>query len=445
MSNIYLVLQLILSLSILVVLHEFGHYLPAKWFKTRVEKFYLFFNPYFSLFKKQIGETEWGIGWIPFGGYVKIAGMIDESMDKEQMKLPPQPYEFRSKKAWQRLIIMIGGVTVNFILGILIFAGMLVYWGESYIKTSDAKYGIKVEELGKTLGLMDGDIITHVDTFQVEKFNSGIVSKHIIFDEAKTVTVRRDDKEIILQVPVDLVSELTKYDNKGKTLFSLRYPASIAQIDTTGMAFKAGIETPVQITKINNTDVTYVNDFMQEVYTNKGKIVQVQVVSEEGMASLQYVGISLAGKMGVMLEPVDKFIPFSTQKFGVFGSLKKGSQMAVGFLGDQLKAFGQMFSGKIKAKESLGSIVSIATMFDKSWDWRVFWQITASLSILLAFFNLLPIPALDGGYVVFLIWETITGKAPSDKFMEVVNYVGFILLLSLMVFALGLDFMRFFK
>jgi regulator of sigma E protease len=439
MDYLSLAFQLILSLSILVVLHEFGHYLPAKLFKTRVEKFYLFFDPYFALFKKKIGETEWGIGWIPFGGYVKISGMIDESMDKEQMKTPPQPWEFRSKKAWQRLIIMIGGVSVNFVLGIIIFAAMVFYWGEVYLKTEDAKFGMVADSLGMTMGLQDGDKILQVGTKTMDKFSAALVSKEIIIDEARQVVVDRNGEKITLAVADSLVTSLTKYENKGKSLFYPRIKLNLLDVDSSGNAYKSGLRKDHQIAAINGIPVEYQHEFRMKLKENAGKIINLTAIANMDTLQMDVV-VTEGGTIGVMLET----LPYSVEKFGAFTSLAKGYKMATGFLGDQIKAFGQIFSGRIKAKDSLGSVFSIATMFDTGWDWRVFWNITASLSILLAFFNLLPIPALDGGYVVFLLWEVITGKVPSDKFMEVVNYAGFIILMGLMVFALGLDISRWF-
>lgn len=439
MDKVSLALQLILSLSILVVLHEFGHYLPAKWFKTRVEKFYLFFDPYFSLFKKKIGETEWGIGWIPFGGYVKIAGMIDESMDKEQMKQPPQPWEFRSKPAWQRLIIMIGGVTVNFVLGVLIFAMMMFVWGESYIKTEDAKYGMVADSLGMVLGLQDGDKVLSVGGVPMPKFNAGLVSNEIVINQAKELEIERNGQKMKLTVPTGFVSELTKYENRGKSLYHPRVKLEVKKVVEDGPAAKAGIQEITQVISVNDIPTMYQHEFAKVLQNNKGKTANLTYVSGQDTLT-KSVAISDQGKLGLELEVLN----ISTQQYGLFESLPKGWNMAVNFLGSQLKAFGQIFTGKIKAKDSLGSVFSIATMFDTGWDWRVFWNITASLSILLAFMNMLPIPALDGGYVIFLLYEMITGKVPSDRFMEVVNYAGFIILMGLMVFAIGLDVSRWF-
>ncbi len=443
MDKLSLALQLILSLSILVVLHELGHYLPAKWFKTKVEKFYLFFDPYFSLFKKQIGDTEWGIGWIPFGGYVKIAGMIDESMDKDQMKQPAQPWEFRSKKAWQRLIIMLGGVTVNFFLGLLIFSMMVLYWGESYTNMKDAKYGIAVDSLGMKLGLKDGDIIKAVDTVKVDRFSAGLVTKALVINQAKEIFITRNGRDTSISVDNSVVQELTKYKNRKQQIFGLRIPMQMDSVSADGNAMKAGISKGMQILSMNGAKAEWQHEFRRALQNNAGKTVQLEVTNGKDTL-VKSVPVTDKGTIGIALHAPD-WMPIQTQKYGFVDAVVKGTSNGIGFLGDQMKAFGQIFKGNIKAKDSLGSVFSMGSMFDPAWDWRVFWGMTASLSMLLAFFNLLPIPALDGGYVVFLLWEIIRGKAPSDKFMEVVNYIGFFILMGLMIFALGLDVGRLFS
>lgn len=444
MNIISIVLQVILSLSILVVLHELGHYLPAKWFKTRVEKFYLFFNPYFSLFKKQIGETEWGIGWIPFGGYVKIAGMIDESMDKEQMNQPIQPWEFRAKKAWQRLIIMVGGVFVNFVLGFLIFGFLLYYYGESYYKNNDVKYGIMVDSLGMELGLQDGDKLISIGGTPVDRFSRGIFTEEIVFNNASSYEVNRDGSEITLQIPSGFAQKLTAPENKNKGLIFERYPQQIAKVTKESIAEKAGLKNDDIILSINNRNTTYINQLSTELKKHKNDDITMSVL--RGADTLQTSAkLDSTGTLGIELWGADKFLTISRQKYSLAQALPAGVDKGISFLSNQIKAFGQMFKGNIKAKDSLGSVLSIATLFDASWSWERFWTITAMLSIILAFFNILPIPALDGGYVLFLLWEIVTGKKPSDRFMEVVTTAGFIILLTLMVFALGLDINRFFS
>ena len=444
MDIVSIVFQVILSLSILVVLHEFGHYLPAKWFKTRVEKFYLFFNPYFSLFKKQIGETEWGIGWVPFGGYVKIAGMIDESMDKEQLEQPVQPWEFRAKPAWQRLIIMVGGVVVNFILGFLIFAGLLYFYGETYYKNSDLKYGIMVDSLGMELGLEDGDKLVSIGGKPVDRFSRGIFTEEIVFNNASSFEVNRKGSEITLQVPANFAQKLTSPSNKNKGLILERYPQQIAKVNDKSIAEKAGLKKDDKILSVNGRPTIFINQLSTELKKHKNE--EVKLIVLRGKDTLQMVAaLDSNAAIGAALYSHEKFLTLSRDKYSIAQAIPAGVSKGVSFLTNQIKAFGQMFKGNIKAKDSLGSVLSIATLFDASWSWERFWTITAMLSIILAFFNILPIPALDGGYVLFLLWEIVTGKKPSDRFMEIVTTAGFVLLITLMVFALGLDINRLFQ
>lgn len=444
MDTLSIVLQLILSLSILVTLHECGHFFPAKWFKTRVEKFYLFFNPGFSLWKKQIGETEYGIGWIPFGGYVKIAGMIDESMDKEQMKQPVQPHEFRAKPAWQRLIIMIGGVTVNFILGFIIFAGILWYFGTSYIAADSVKQGIKVEEMGAALGLQDGDKIISIGDVKFEKFEPGIITQEIVLNNPEHITVERNGERIDLDIPDNMPEVLTKYENKDKVLFTLRYPQQVVKISKGSKAEEADLKAGDKIVMVNGTETPFIDQFVAALAGQENKNIDL-MIDRNGERIEKSVTLGEDGMLGIVNANPTEFFDVKYEKYSLAEALPAGVKMGIDFLGSQLKAFKKIFKNEIKAKDSLGSIVSIATMFDSSWNWERFWKITAMLSILLGFFNLLPIPALDGGYVLFLIWEVVTGKKPSDRFMEIANTIGFILLIGLMIFALGLDFSRFFK
>lgn len=446
MGVLSIVGQLILSLSILVTLHECGHFFPAKWFKTKVEKFYLFFNPGFSLYKKQIGETEYGIGWVPFGGYVKIAGMIDESMDTEQMKKPPQPWEFRSKPAWQRLIIMIGGVTVNFILGFLIYAGLFWYYGVSYIKSDDVTMGIAVTELGEKLGLEDGDKILAIDDVPFDRFEPSKLVQEIVINTPQVLSVERAGRKTRIPIPAGMVGELTKHENKGKGLFTYRLPQKVVAVKKGSIADKMGLQQDDQILSVNGTSTYWLHDFAAatadnqpgeytfQVWRNKKDTVTLSATLPEGQTAFGFNN-ALA----------DHYYPEQRDKYTLMEAIPAGVNKGVGFLTSQIKAFGKMANNEIKATEGLGSIVSIATMFDKSWNWERFWQITAMLSILLAFFNLLPIPALDGGYVLFLLFEVITGKKPNDKFMEYATMIGFFLLIGLMIFALGLDFSRLFK
>ncbi len=444
MGVLSIVLQLILSLSILVVLHECGHFFPAKWFKTRVEKFYLFFNPYFSLFKIQKGETEYGLGWVPFGGYVKISGMIDESMDTEQMAGEPQPWEFRSKPAWQRLIIMVGGVFVNFVLGFLIFAGMLWHWGESYIPSANVEQGIYVtDSLGYELGLQNGDKIVQVGDIPFEKFNPGAFNMGIIINDARSYIVERNGKEVTLPIGEQYTKILTK-KYKKKTLFTASYPQRITAVDQGSPAEKAGLKIDDQIIAVNGESANSAIAVSMKVPNYKGQTIPLSIM-RNGQRLEKSITVNEEGRIGIGNALMDDFYDKTTIKYGFLESFPAGVKKGVGFLQDQLKAFGQIADDRIDATDSLGSIVSIARMFDSSWNWQRFWQITAMLSILLGFFNILPIPALDGGYVVFLLYEIISGRKPSDKFMEYATLFGFILMIGLMIFALGLDITNIFK
>ena len=438
--------QLVLSLSILIVLHEFGHFLPARLFGTRVEKFYLFFDPGFSLFKKQIGETEYGIGWLPLGGYVKISGMIDESFDSEQMAAPPQPYEFRSKPAWQRLIIMLGGVTVNFILGFFIYAMVLFAYGEEYYPAQNITAGIAVDSLGTEMGLRSGDKILRVGDVPFERFNDRIVLREIAINGARSIEVERDDREQTLEIDPRFADVLTRYENKNERLFTPRIPFVVGQVVPDGPADKAGLKKEDRIVSVNGTPTLYFDEFSDEIAQYKSERVTLGVRAKESEAVREVpVTLDENGKLKVAAAPYDYFYETERQEYGFLESIPAGIDQGVGFLGDQFKAFGEMFKGNIKVTESLGGFASIGSMFGATWNWERFWYMTASLSLILAFMNLLPIPALDGGHVMFLLYEVVTGRKPSDKFMERATMVGFVIVLGLVVLANGLDIWRWFN
>jgi regulator of sigma E protease len=429
--------QLILSLSILVILHEGGHFLPAKLFKMRVEKFYLFFDPWFSLLKVKKGDTEYGIGWVPLGGYVKISGMIDESMDKEQMKLPAEPWEFRSKPAWQRLIVMIGGVTVNVILGILIYAGMLFVWGEEYLPTKNAKYGIACDSLALQMGLKDGDKILSVGNVYVENFNK--IPVEIILNSATSVQVERDGQKLDIPVSEEIQSKLIKSKD---SFISPRIPCIVDTVLPGQAALKAGLLSDDKFVSINGEDATYFQDVVKILQKNIGKQVDI-IVDRKGDSILLKAEVSEAGKLGFgNIDAADVF-EVSVQKFGLFESFPAGIRKGYETFQSYIKQMKILFTVK-DAHESIGSFISIGKAYGKTWDWQRFWGITAFLSIVLAIMNILPIPALDGGHVMFLLYEMITGKKPGDKFMEYAQIVGMVLLLSLMVFALGNDIFKLF-
>lgn len=444
MDTLIMVGQFILSLSILIVLHECGHFFPAKWFKTKVEKFYLFFDPWFSLWKTQKGETEYGIGWLPLGGYVKIAGMIDESFDKEQMAGPPQPWEFRSKPAWQRLIIMLGGVTVNFILGFLLFAMILWVWGEEFFPTENLKYGIAVDSLAYDMGLRDGDHILQIGDKDFTKFSTGTFASEIIINNALSTKIIRDGKQMNIPIDEKFVGVLSQQANQKKPLFGMRFPNQVKEIPEDSPALKSGLRQDDRLLSFNGEDISYNHLYNKVAYYNKGTQGNLVLLRN----SSDTVSISAVfdddGKLGFIAFTQLDYFDTATEEYSLAAAIPAGYSKGTGFLMSQIKAFGQIFKGRIKAKDSLGSFISIGKMYGTTWDWQRFWNMTAMLSILLAFINLLPIPALDGGHVMFLLWEVVTGVKPNDKFLEYATMAGFFLLVILMIYAIGLDISRLF-
>jgi len=431
--------QLILSLSILVVLHELGHFIPAKIFKTKVEKFYLFFDPWFALIKKKIGGTEYGIGWLPLGGYVKIAGMIDESMDKEQMKLPPQSWEFRSKPAWQRLIIMIGGVTVNLLLGFFIFSMILFTWGEDYLPAKNLTYGVYVDSLGQKIGIKNGDHIVSVNGKEVGNFNK--LSGDFILNEAQTIQVQRNGQMLDLKVPEGSIRTLI--NRKGDPLARPAFPAVVDSVFTTNVQFsKDALIRGDTIISLNGEQISSLAQFQDRKSLLKNTEIAMSVVRMSGDTA--DVKARIDANPTFRAVSGDKFLKVEHKDFTFLESLPAGVAKGWETLIMNLKNFKLLFTSKeVKASESLGSFISIGNMFGEQWDWERFWSMTALLSIVLAFMNILPIPALDGGHVIFTLYEMISGRKPGEKFMEYAQMVGMILLLLLMAYALGLDFWRF--
>ncbi|NND07992.1 MAG: RIP metalloprotease RseP [Saprospiraceae bacterium] len=441
MGLFIIISQFILSLSILIILHELGHFLPAKWFKTRVEKFYLFFDPWFSLVKKKVGETEYGIGWLPLGGYVKISGMIDESMDKEQMEGPPQPWEFRSKPAWQRLVIMLGGVTVNFILGFLLFAIVLFIWGSSYLPTSSVEHGYQVDSLAQEIGLQNGDKILEIGGVPYERYDVGAFKKAIVIEDAEELVVERNGDRITLPIPEKFVGILSSYAYKDAALFAPRVPAIIAKIQKGTPAENAGLKAEDRLIAVNDEPTPFFDQFFDKLQANKGKELTIRYVRDDRESELKLTS-NEEGFIGFRAKSYLDLLELEQQEYTFAEALPAGVIQGYDFLASQLKAFGKMFSGKIKASESLGGFGTIGGLFPDSWDWRTFWYVTGVLSLILGFMNLLPIPALDGGHVMFLLYEVITGRKVSDKFMEYATLVGFAIVIGLVLFANGLDIMR---
>ena len=435
-------LQLILSLSILVTLHELGHYATAKWFKCRVEKFYLFFDPWFSIWKKKIGETVYGIGWVPFGGYVKISGMIDESMDKEQLKEPAKPYEFRAKPAWQRLIIMIAGVTMNVILAIVIFISIAWVWGDKYIPMENLKYGVYADSLGVKIGVKDGDRIIAVDTEKIEKV--GTTGSEIIINEAKSITVDRNGEKINLKLPPGFIGQLNKNRLGGFTY--IRTPMIIDSVPPKAKIKSGSLVKGDSIIAFNNMPVHFNSDYIKltKDYKNKDAILSIVRNGKDTLQSTIFFDED--GNPNIGFKSADKILGTTQINYTFLQSIPAGFNRCWETLGKYVQNLKLLFtSSELKVSDSLGSVISIGDAFSSVWDWQSFWGLTAFFSILLAFMNILPIPALDGGHALFCIYEIITGRKPSDKFMEYAQMVGMILLLGLMAYALGLDIFRLFK
>jgi regulator of sigma E protease len=432
--------QFLLSLSLLIILHELGHFIPAKLFKTRVEKFYLFFDVKYSLLKKKIGETEYGIGWLPLGGYVKISGMIDESMDKEQMALPAQPWEFRSKPAWQRLIIMLGGVTVNFILAFIIYIGMAYAYGDTYVANADLKDGVWVTNPAiEKAGIKTGDKIISIDGQKIENFDEDTNMKVIMANE---VLIERNGQQQTVKMPTDLVDKLSKHE-KG-LLITPRIPFAIGSIPDD--SHNTSLKPKDLLVTLNGQQAKYYDQVKAILNANKGKTLTAVVLRDLKETPIT-VKVSAKGTLGVVAGGLDDakaleklgYYKITTKKYSFAESipvgLEKGKNKLVGY-GKQLK---MIFNPETKAYKQVGGFHAIYNIFPSSWSWEVFWSITAILSIMLGVMNLLPIPALDGGHVMFLLFEIVSGKKPSDKFLENAQMVGFVLLISLLLFANGND------
>lgn len=485
------VLQFILALSLLIIIHELGHFAAAKLFKTRVEKFYLFFDWGFSLvrckrvngklrwkfFSKNVPEkytvvektnekgkkekeyipidlstlpeddwrlsdnTEYGIGWFPLGGYNKIAGMIDESMDKEQMKKPAQPWEFRSKPAWQRFIIMFGGVFMNVVLAVFIYIGLLSSYGEQYLPTSEVnKYGISVDSLAYEFGLRDGDKILSVDGNYIENFSQ--IAMEIILENAKTIEVERNGERMTITFPDDALQKLLS--KQDASFISFRTPFVVYEFSDNSVAKTAGVEKGDVIIGINEISTPYYQTFIREIKAFKDQDITLSVLRADDTLQMA-MHLPAEGVVGVYMAPITDYFEMNTKEYTFLEAIPAGFGKTFNELSDYWKQVKLIFSPKTKAYESVGGFISIGKIFPDSFQWSLFWRLTAFLSIALAVMNILPIPALDGGHILFLLYEIITRRKPSEKFMEVAETIGLVLVLALVIFANGNDIIRLFK
>ncbi len=436
MNVLIMIGQLLLGLSILVVLHELGHFLAARAFGIKVEKFYLFFDAWgIKLLKFNYKGVEYGIGWLPLGGYVKIAGMIDESMDTEAMKQPAQPWEFRSKPAWQRLIVMLGGIFVNVVLGIFIFWMLTLKYGDTFVPNKNITYGIAPGIVGKEIGLKNGDKIVAVNDKKIEKFDELISSKVLLGNSKLTVERAGVTEEII--VPPNILDKITDY---GISEFVRpRVKFAVDSIEPGKNAEKAGLKPQDSIVAINNQPINFYDELQTTLLANKRKQVNLTVVRQNNKINLP-INVSRDGKVGFAIAA--KPLETETTQYGFLAALPVGASKAWGSLTDNAKGLGRVFTGDVSAKKAFQGPIGIAKMYGSSVDWEKFWSLTGLLSMALALMNLLPIPALDGGHATFLIVEMIKGKPLSDKFMEKAQMVGFFILIALMIFVWGNDVLK---
>jgi regulator of sigma E protease len=433
------ILQFLLSLSIIVFIHEFGHFIFAKLFKTRVEKFYLFFDAWFALFKRKIGETEYGIGWIPLGGYVKISGMIDESMDKEQMKQPPQPYEFRSKTSGQRLMIMTAGVIFNFISALLIYVTVLYTWGETYLPTANVKYGIVTDSTGYSIGLRNGDKIISIDNQKIENFNE--ITSDIVLNDRKTIQVDRNGEIMNIAIPVEFIARLLKGNGKLEPRTPFR-PYIISAFGKVSPGKTAGLLEGDELTGVDGNNFEWFDEFQKYLSDNRTRSLVVNILRKGEQIDIPVVP-TVEGLLGIgSSRTYDQMFELKTINYGFLASIPAGISKGFKTIGDYLKQFKVIFSRHTKAYESLGGFITIGSIFPGVWDWQSFWNLTALLSIILAVMNILPIPALDGGHVMFLLYEVVTGRKPSDKFLEYAQITGMVILFALLILANGNDIIR---
>jgi regulator of sigma E protease len=433
------IIQFFMSLSLLVAIHEFGHFIVARMFKIRVEKFYIFFDPWFSLFKFKRGDAEYGMGWVPLGGYVKIAGMIDESMDLEQMKAPVQPWEFRAKPAWQRFCVMVAGVVMNVLLAILIYSGVRYVWGESYMANADAKWGYEFNEAAERMGFRDGDKVLSVDGEELDAVGD-LRSMLLLTEGDREVVVVRGGEQMTLNIPFDEMLAMRR-NREYEDLYTLRVPFIIDSIASESAA-AAGLRVGDEVVACNeheNVSATTMTTSLLKQYS--GDTVTLRVLRAGAEQELQ-VPVDEDGKIGGMLK-ADMFQP-RTREFTLLQAIPAGVSLAGETIADYWEQLKLIFQPRTKMYEELGGFISIGKIFPSEWNWLQFWTMTAFLSIILAVMNILPIPGLDGGHALFTLWEMLTGRKASDKFLEVMQYIGLAILFVLLVYANGNDIYRLF-
>ncbi|RPD50273.1 RIP metalloprotease RseP [Hymenobacter sediminis] len=437
MEGLIMAGQMLLGLSILVGLHEFGHFAAAKYFKIRVDKFYIFFDFLFplpgvlnfALFKKKVGETEYGLGWFPLGGYVAIHGMIDETQDADSLSAEPQPNEFRAKPAWQRLIVMLGGIIMNVITGIIIFSLITFKYGESYLPATEARYGVVPNELGKEIGFRNGDKIVKINGQPFTEFND-VYSPEVVLGNNAYYTVDRGGQLLDIDVPNNFMDRLA---DEGQSAFVLPLdPFVVDQVVGSSPAAKAGLQPNDRILKVGNQPIQFFPELQKALKDNAGKATPLQV-ERGGQPLTLTVNVDEDGKIGFLPKSLLKY---ATRQYGLAEAVPVGTKQAFGVVTTQVKAFAKIFRGEASFRKSIGGPIEIAQQYGGKWDWFRFWTLTGMLSMVLAFMNLLPIPALDGGHVIFLLYEMIAGRKPSDKFLENAQKVGMILILGLMAFVL---------
>lgn len=439
METFIKIAQLLLSLSLLVIIHEFGHFLFAKLFKCRVEKFYLFFDYKFALLKKKIGETEFGIGWIPFGGYVKISGMVDESMDKEQLAQAPQPWEYRSKPAWQRFFIIIGGVMMNIILAMCIYIGMTFAWGEHYIKTADVPQGFTFSQTAIDMGFKNGDNIITIDGDSTQNFMA--IPHAILLADKREVEILRDGQKMFLHIADSMVKPLLN----DKKFISLRFPFVIDTVDQGTPAEEAYLKGGDVLLAADSIPMTYLDEFSDYFASKANTSISLTVLRGHDTITTAVVPDD-RGRIGALINvDAGSNYTISSKQYSFFEAIPAGIATGWGKIGEYIQQLKVIFTPETEAYKEVGGFIAMGKIFPSAWSWPMFWNITALLSIMLAVLNILPIPALDGGHLVFIIYEMITRRAPSQKFMEAAQYVGFILIISLVLFANGNDILKLFN